>query len=129
MEMKVEDWNKGDVTDEEFIPQHRILYFRRMSDGVRVWDRKRRLDELFGSGVPGGLPEEDGKKGMDSLKGELADAEVKNKEGEEKNDTNCEMIEGRAEDKENDAVVKETDEKHRRAEAAEVLRARLEKGC
>lgn len=52
MEMSVELWKGGgDITDEEWIPQHRILYFRRESDGVRVWDRGRRLDEVFGSGV------------------------------------------------------------------------------
>ena len=42
---------KTEQTDEEFIPQHRIVYFRRKSDGVKVWDRERRLDEMFGSGV------------------------------------------------------------------------------
>ncbi|KAL2142150.1 hypothetical protein VTI28DRAFT_1483 [Corynascus sepedonium] len=40
---------KSEQTDEEFIPQHRILYFRRKSDGKLVWDRRTRLDELFGN--------------------------------------------------------------------------------
>ena len=42
----------GDVTDEEWIPQHRILYFRRKgNDGEMVWHRGQRLDNLFGSGI------------------------------------------------------------------------------
>jgi uncharacterized protein (UPF0248 family) len=42
---------KTEQTDEEFIPQHRILYFKRKSDGVVVWERKTRVDRIFGSGV------------------------------------------------------------------------------
>ena len=81
MEMKAEDWKGGDVTDEEFIPQHRILYFRRASDGVRVWDRKRRLDVVFGSGVPGGLPEENEEAGKGSdVRGEIVGEEVEDKD-------------------------------------------------
>lgn len=49
MELPVTAW-RGDVTDEEFIPQHRILYFRRKGDGIKVWDRKERVDLLFQSG-------------------------------------------------------------------------------
>ncbi|CAF9908923.1 hypothetical protein IMSHALPRED_007538 [Imshaugia aleurites] len=55
MEMDVSAWKGGvaDVTDEEWIPQHRIMYFRKKGDGEgeRVWDRAARLDRLFGSGV------------------------------------------------------------------------------
>ena len=55
MEMDVSSWKGGvaDVTDEEWIPQHRIMYFRKKNDeeGRRVWDRATRLDKLFGSGV------------------------------------------------------------------------------
>ncbi len=54
MEMDVSSWKGGgDVTDEEWIPQHRIIYFRKKSDeaGRKVWDRAARLDRLFGSGV------------------------------------------------------------------------------
>ena len=55
MEMDVAAWKGGvaDVTDEEWIPQHRIMYFRKKGDeeGRRVWDRATRLDRLFGSGV------------------------------------------------------------------------------
>ena len=43
------DW-KTEQTDEEFIPQHRIAYFKRQSDGVVVWDRVKRFDMVFGSG-------------------------------------------------------------------------------
>ena len=50
MEMPLEQWKGGDVTDEEFIPLHRILWFRRDHDGVKVWDRKERLDLVFGTG-------------------------------------------------------------------------------
>lgn len=54
MEMDVSSWKGGgDVTDEEWIPQHRIVYFRKKSDesGRKVWDRATRLDRLFGGGV------------------------------------------------------------------------------
>lgn len=54
MEMEVSSWKGGgDFTDEEWIPQHRIMYFRNKSDeaGRKVWDRAARLDRLFGSGV------------------------------------------------------------------------------
>lgn len=43
------EW-KNEQTDDEFIPQHRIAYFKRQSDGVVIWDRAARLDLLFGSG-------------------------------------------------------------------------------
>jgi uncharacterized protein (UPF0248 family) len=42
-------WN-SDQTDEDFIPQHRIVYFRRTTDNAVVWDRHRRIDDVFGSG-------------------------------------------------------------------------------
>ncbi|KAK4690925.1 hypothetical protein P7C71_g5972, partial [Lecanoromycetidae sp. Uapishka_2] len=56
MEMDVSAWKGGgDVTDEEWIPQHRIVYFSRKGEGdekgEKVWDREKRLDRLFGSGV------------------------------------------------------------------------------
>ncbi|KAJ8132408.1 hypothetical protein O1611_g1216 [Lasiodiplodia mahajangana] len=49
-ERALDTW-KSEQTDEEFIPQHRILYFKRKSDGVIVWDRKERRDTIFGSGI------------------------------------------------------------------------------
>lgn len=48
-EKSLDQW-KSDQTDEEFIPQHRIEYFRRKSDGIFVWDKKARVDTIFGSG-------------------------------------------------------------------------------
>ncbi|KAK0510171.1 hypothetical protein JMJ35_007565 [Cladonia borealis] len=73
MEMDVSSWKGGgDFTDEEWIPQHRILYFRRKGDepGRRIWDREKRLDILFGSGIVDGLDEqnelEESKRGNDS---------------------------------------------------------------
>ncbi|KAL2129929.1 hypothetical protein VTI74DRAFT_7093 [Chaetomium olivicolor] len=47
-EKELEAW-KSEQTDEEFIPQHRILYFKRRSDGRKVWDRRTRYDEVFGN--------------------------------------------------------------------------------
>jgi uncharacterized protein (UPF0248 family) len=49
-EKALDSW-RTEQTDEEFIPQHRILYFKRKSDGVVVWDRRSRVDTLFGSGM------------------------------------------------------------------------------
>ena len=122
MEIKVEDWKGGDVTDEEFIPQHRIMYFRRASDSVRVWDRKRRLDELFGSGVPGGLSEESGEKERDK-KGEIAEIAIEN-EGE-----TAEVEVENEDDRTLGGASETTDAKDRRALAAEKVRLRLEKNC
>ncbi|KAF2629963.1 hypothetical protein BU25DRAFT_262141 [Macroventuria anomochaeta] len=59
-ESSLEKW-KTEQTDEEFIPQHRILYFRRKfndeSDGKGelVWERKTRIDKVFGSGAGSGV--------------------------------------------------------------------------
>lgn len=55
-EIGLEKW-KTEQTDEEFIPQHRILYFKKKMDGVVIWERRTRVDLIFGSGVgagPGG---------------------------------------------------------------------------
>jgi uncharacterized protein (UPF0248 family) len=52
-EMSLEKW-KSESTDDEFIPLHRILYFRRRVDGVVVWDRRSRVDKVFGSGIRDG---------------------------------------------------------------------------
>ncbi|KAK6085888.1 Nuclear poly(A) polymerase 1 [Seiridium cupressi] len=49
-ERALDQW-KAEQTDEEFIPQHRIMYFKRISDGIMVWDRTSRRDMIFGSGV------------------------------------------------------------------------------
>ncbi|PWY95333.1 hypothetical protein BO94DRAFT_531254 [Aspergillus sclerotioniger CBS 115572] len=49
LEAGFNSWKK-ETTDEEFIPQHRILYIKRSSDGEIVWDRRRRIDKIFLSG-------------------------------------------------------------------------------
>ncbi|KAF2797235.1 hypothetical protein K505DRAFT_298767 [Melanomma pulvis-pyrius CBS 109.77] len=52
-ETSLERW-KTEQTDDEFIPQHRILYFKRRGDGDLVWERRTRIDKVFGSGVGAG---------------------------------------------------------------------------
>ena len=52
-----------DPMDEEFIPQHKIRYFKRESDKKILWDRESRRDEIFGSG--NGAMEEDGLANLD----------------------------------------------------------------
>ena len=40
-------------TDEEWIPQHRIRYFKRINENGEsevVWDRDQRIDKIFNSG-------------------------------------------------------------------------------
>ncbi|KAI9830494.1 MAG: hypothetical protein M1826_004731 [Phylliscum demangeonii] len=49
LEVALAQW-LDELTEEEFIPQHRILYFRRQSDGERIWDKHEKLDLVFGSG-------------------------------------------------------------------------------
>ncbi len=49
-EKPLDAW-KSELTDDEFIPQHRVLYFKRRSDGAVVWERRTRRDDVFGSGV------------------------------------------------------------------------------
>lgn len=49
-EKAVGQW-KSEQTDEEFIPQHRILYFKRKTDGTIMWERRSRIDDIFGSGI------------------------------------------------------------------------------
>ncbi|KAL8722576.1 MAG: hypothetical protein Q9225_000972 [Loekoesia sp. 1 TL-2023] len=51
MEKAVENWSFDGVEEEEFIPLHRVVYFRRVSDDRVVWDREKRIDEIFGSGT------------------------------------------------------------------------------
>lgn len=48
LEVSMNSWKK-ETTDEEFIPQHRVLYIRH-KDGEVVWDRRRRIDKIFYSG-------------------------------------------------------------------------------
>ncbi|CAI7600067.1 unnamed protein product [Penicillium glandicola] len=48
LEITMGSWKK-ETTDEEFIPQHRVLYIRH-TNGEMVWDRRRRIDKIFLSG-------------------------------------------------------------------------------
>lgn len=44
----------SEVTEEDWIPQHRIKYFKRIREdgaGEIVWDRERRIDKIFGTGM------------------------------------------------------------------------------
>ncbi|KAI4634436.1 hypothetical protein J4E83_001754 [Alternaria metachromatica] len=56
-ETGLEKW-KTEQTDEEFIPQHRILYFKKKGGedgrGDVVWERATRIDKIFGSGLGSG---------------------------------------------------------------------------
>lgn len=47
-EMPLDSW-VPESTEEEWIPQHRIKYFKDARGGV-VWHRDQRIDEIFGSG-------------------------------------------------------------------------------
>ena len=55
MEKPAVQWAK-DTTDEEFIPEHRIEYFKRCDkDGKEevLWDKSLRLDKIFQHGGSG----------------------------------------------------------------------------
>lgn len=52
-EISLERW-KSESTDDEFVPLHRILYFKKRVDNEIVWDRRTRVDKVFGSGCGGG---------------------------------------------------------------------------
>ena len=41
-------------TEEDFIPQHRIKYFKRVGTGEVGWDREGRIDKIFGTGLGDG---------------------------------------------------------------------------
>ncbi|KAJ6258333.1 hypothetical protein Dda_6373 [Drechslerella dactyloides] len=48
LEMPVDNW-RTEASDEEFVPMHRVVYFREKGGEV-VWDREKRVDRVFGSG-------------------------------------------------------------------------------
>ncbi|KAL5121087.1 hypothetical protein ACEQ8H_000938 [Pleosporales sp. CAS-2024a] len=56
-ETGLEKW-KTEQTDREFIPQHRILYFKKKGgesgSGEVLWERATRIDKVFGSGAGAG---------------------------------------------------------------------------
>ncbi|KAI9816449.1 MAG: hypothetical protein M1827_001581 [Pycnora praestabilis] len=49
-EVSLDRW-KTETTDDDFIPQHRIEYFKRKSDEEIVWQKSTKIDNIFGSGV------------------------------------------------------------------------------
>ncbi|KAF2742084.1 hypothetical protein M011DRAFT_294760 [Sporormia fimetaria CBS 119925] len=57
-EMPLDRW-KSDVSEDEFIPMHRVLWFRRKGNGEVVWDRRARNDKVFGRGVGWDVKEAD----------------------------------------------------------------------
>lgn len=49
MEKRIREWRR-EQTDEEFIPESRVVKFKRISSGEVVWDRRLKADSVFGSG-------------------------------------------------------------------------------
>ncbi|KAL9093058.1 MAG: hypothetical protein Q9165_004196 [Trypethelium subeluteriae] len=47
MEIPLSNW-KVDTTEDEFIPLHRVVHFRRKATSEIVWDRRRRVDLIWG---------------------------------------------------------------------------------
>ncbi len=50
-EVPAQNWI-SESTDEEWIPQHRIKYFKKIGEGgieETVWDRESRVDKIFGT--------------------------------------------------------------------------------
>lgn len=52
MEIRASQW-LNEVTEEDWVPQHRIRYFKRVTGGEEevVWHRYDRIDRIFGSTV------------------------------------------------------------------------------
>ncbi|KAF3934553.1 hypothetical protein ABW19_dt0209031 [Dactylella cylindrospora] len=50
LELPVDKW-KMEMSDEEFVPMHRVVYFKEKKSGEVVWDREKRIDKIFGSGA------------------------------------------------------------------------------
>ncbi|OAP64461.1 poly(A) polymerase [Fonsecaea erecta] len=62
----------SEVTEEEWIPQHRIKYFKRLSENGEdeiVWDREKRIDKIFGTGWKVSSSEDDEKADIRSTDG------------------------------------------------------------
>ncbi|KAL9584453.1 MAG: hypothetical protein Q9212_002119 [Teloschistes hypoglaucus] len=53
MRKPLEEWRVEGVEEEDFIPQHRILSFERVSDSETVWGREKKIDLIFGTGYTG----------------------------------------------------------------------------
>ncbi|ETI19864.1 hypothetical protein G647_08878 [Cladophialophora carrionii CBS 160.54] len=70
-EMPAKNWI-SESTDEEWIPQHRIKYFKKICEGGDhdvVWDREARVDKIFGTGAGASRIDEDDKVDMVSEDG------------------------------------------------------------
>lgn len=100
IEMPMSSWRQ-EQTDEEFIPQHRIVYFKRVSDGVKVWDKKERVDLVFGSGFSSDVP---GVKAGEEVGEEVGEEAGVNEEEEEER-----VVEGVEEEREREGERKEED--------------------
>jgi len=73
-EMPVTNWI-SESTDEEWIPQHRIRYFKVVrEDGTYevVWNRDDRIDKIFGSGITTSITSDDDKVDVFSEDGGVA---------------------------------------------------------
>lgn len=56
-EIRLSQW-LNESTEEDWIPQHRIRYFKRVSSGSGeevMWHRTQRIDRIFGTGGGAGL--------------------------------------------------------------------------
>lgn len=51
-EIALSAW-ESEVSEEEFIPLHRVLSVKRKQDGLVVWEREGRVDLVFGTGKSG----------------------------------------------------------------------------
>ncbi|KAI9218925.1 hypothetical protein BC828DRAFT_349906 [Blastocladiella britannica] len=47
MERALLAFKPDDESDPDWVPMHRIVHFRRVSDNVKVWDRKNKIDLVF----------------------------------------------------------------------------------
>ncbi|KAE9391501.1 hypothetical protein BT96DRAFT_1001292 [Gymnopus androsaceus JB14] len=53
-ESMLRDWVINEVEHESFMPQHRIVYFRHVADDETVWDKRKKIVTVFGSGLGAG---------------------------------------------------------------------------
>ena len=51
--MSMDLWLR-EPTEEDFVPQHRIRYFKMHQSEEVVWSRDERIDKIFGSGLGDG---------------------------------------------------------------------------
>jgi len=65
-EMPLDLWLK-ESTEEDFIPQHRIKYFKKTLSEEVVWSRDDRIDKVFGSGLGDGGSDREQSRHWDRL--------------------------------------------------------------